>query len=106
MTARTQANLAEAFAEWDRRYREDPEGFMNEVQHLLGETPDSYGAAAAQYFNNLFEEMFDIPLVRWEVGGEECSNEDEDLPYAIDGAATSLGSLGSGLATPEHPTGI
>jgi len=54
---------AKAFAEWDRRYREEPERFMSEAQHLLQETPDSYGDKAAAYF------LFILGEVRDEVGG-------------------------------------
>lgn len=43
------ATLSAAFAEWDRRYREEPETFMTEVEHLLGNTPESYGEACATY---------------------------------------------------------
>ncbi len=39
----TQAEIAATFAEWDRRYREEPEKFMTECQHLLRETPESFG---------------------------------------------------------------
>lgn len=46
-----------AFAEWDRRYRENPEEFMNQVQLLLGTTPESYGQAAAAYFTKLLNEL-------------------------------------------------
>jgi hypothetical protein len=45
----TEKELAEAFTEWDRRYREEPARFMSEAQHLLQETPESYGAACAPY---------------------------------------------------------
>lgn len=41
--------LAEAFTEWDRRYREEPERFMSEAEHLLKETPETYGQACAPY---------------------------------------------------------
>ena len=41
--------LAAAFTEWDRRYREEPERFMSEAAHLLKETPETYGAACAPY---------------------------------------------------------
>lgn len=53
-------NLGEAqaaFAEWDRRYREEPETFMNEVEHLLRETPESYGEACGAYFFELLEQL-------------------------------------------------
>lgn len=42
-------DIAAAFTEWDRRYREDPRGFMSDVEHLLGNTPESYGEASAAY---------------------------------------------------------
>jgi len=45
----TEAELAAAFTEWDRRYREEPDRFMSEAQHLLKETPETYGAACAPY---------------------------------------------------------
>lgn len=45
-----------AFTEWDRRYRENPHGFMSEVEHLLGHTPQSYGEACAVYFEALLAE--------------------------------------------------
>lgn len=47
------------FAEWDRRYREEPETFMNEVEHLLRETPYSYGEACGEYFFELLEALAD-----------------------------------------------
>ena len=48
---------AAAFEEWDRRYRENPREFMNEVEHLLGETPETYGEACGPYFMALVREM-------------------------------------------------
>lgn len=45
----TQAELAAAFTEWDRRYREEPERFQSEAEHLLRETPRTYGEACAPY---------------------------------------------------------
>lgn len=53
----TAAELAAAFTEWDRRYREEPERFMSEAQHLLKETPESYGEATAPYFMTMLEEV-------------------------------------------------
>lgn len=41
--------LAAAFTEWDRRYREEPERFQSEAEHLLRETPETYGEACAPY---------------------------------------------------------
>lgn len=45
----SQAEMAAAFTEWERRYREEPERFMSEAQKLLKETPESYGEACAPY---------------------------------------------------------
>jgi hypothetical protein len=45
----TEKQLAEAFTEWDRRYREEPERFQNEAVRLLRETPETYGQACAPY---------------------------------------------------------
>jgi hypothetical protein len=45
----TEQELAAAFMEWDRRYREEPARFMSEAHHLLKETPETYGAACAPY---------------------------------------------------------
>ena len=46
----TEQEFAEAFTEWDRRYREEPGRFQSEAVRLLKETPESYGAACAPYF--------------------------------------------------------
>jgi hypothetical protein len=43
----TPGALAAAFTEWDRRYREDPEGFDREYQATSSAT--EYGARAAEY---------------------------------------------------------
>lgn len=45
----TEKELAAAFTEWDRRYREEPDRFMSEASHLLKETPETYGAVCAPY---------------------------------------------------------
>lgn len=45
------------FTEWDRRYREEPETFMNEVEHLLRETPESYGDVCGPYFFELLKQL-------------------------------------------------
>lgn len=45
----TDDQLAAAFTEWDRRYREEPDRFMSEAARLLKETPESYGESAAPY---------------------------------------------------------
>lgn len=52
----TPADLAAAFTEWERRYREEPERFMAEARRLLQETPESYGEACAPYFLILLHE--------------------------------------------------
>ena len=49
--------IVRAFTEWDRRYRNEPELFMNEVQHLLQNTPDTYGTIAAVYFTKVLEDV-------------------------------------------------
>lgn len=41
------ATLVAAFTEWDREYREDPDSFMSTVEHLLRNTPETYGDGAA-----------------------------------------------------------
>lgn len=46
-----------AFAEWDRRYREDPENFMSEVEHLLQNTATTYGVLCSAYFIELLNEL-------------------------------------------------
>jgi len=53
----TEKKLIEAFTEWDLRYRLDPENFMNDVEHLLGNTPYSYGKACSAYLVELLEEL-------------------------------------------------
>jgi hypothetical protein len=51
----SESDLAAAFTEWDRRYREEPERFMSEVEHLLRETPETYGEACAPYLIALLQ---------------------------------------------------
>ncbi|KJR97200.1 MAG: hypothetical protein VR65_24945 [Desulfobulbaceae bacterium BRH_c16a] len=51
------SEIKRAFTEWDRRYREEPERFMSEAQHLLKETPETYGDACAPYFMQLVNEV-------------------------------------------------
>lgn len=46
-----------AFTEWDRRYREEPERFWSEAEHLLKQTPETYGQAAAPYFIAILREI-------------------------------------------------
>ncbi len=53
----TQREIATAFTEWDRRYREEPERFMSEAQHLLKTTPETYGDMAAPYLIQILNEQ-------------------------------------------------
>ena len=62
----TIAELAAAFTEWDRRYREEPERFMSEAVHLLKETPETYGEACAPYLAAILAEQ------RAAKGGASC----------------------------------
>jgi hypothetical protein len=48
--------MAEAFTEWERQYREEPERFMAESERLLTHTPETYGEACAPYFRELLRE--------------------------------------------------
>jgi hypothetical protein len=52
-----QVAFEKAFEEWDRRYRANPEQFMNEVQHLLGNTASTYGEICGAYFMGLLNEL-------------------------------------------------
>jgi hypothetical protein len=52
----TRRELAIAFEEWDRRYRENPAGFMSDVQHLVNETPGSYGELCGSYLAHVLAE--------------------------------------------------
>lgn len=50
--------LEAAFAEWERRYREEPKRFESDVERILaGRTPESYGEMAAAY---LIEILVDL----------------------------------------------
>lgn len=53
----TKEKMERAFTEWDRRYRENPEEFMSTVEHLLRNTPYSYGKACSEYFTKLLKEV-------------------------------------------------
>lgn len=44
-----ESDLAAAFTEWDRRFREEPERFLAESTRVLTSDPDSYGEACAPY---------------------------------------------------------
>lgn len=53
----TQIQLAAAFTEWERRYREEPERFMTECEKLLKGTPKTYGEACAPYLIQILGEQ-------------------------------------------------
>lgn len=53
----TMQELKATFTEWDRRYREEPERFMSEAQHLLKETPETYGDECGPYFDMILREI-------------------------------------------------
>jgi hypothetical protein len=53
----TQDEIAAAFTEWERRYREEPERFMSEAARLLRETPETYGQACAPYLIQILNEQ-------------------------------------------------
>lgn len=57
MNNATIEQMAEAFTEWDRRYRENPEQFQSEAEHLLKDTPETYGQACAPYFLKILSEI-------------------------------------------------
>jgi len=51
------SSLALIFQEWDRRWRENPQEFIDLVTHLTKETPLSYGEKCAPYFIRLAHEL-------------------------------------------------
>lgn len=53
----SEKQLADAFTEWERRYREEPERFMSEAAKLLKETPETYGDACAPYLLSILAEQ-------------------------------------------------
>lgn len=53
----TESEIARTFTEWDRRYRENPEQFWSEAQHLLKSNPKDYGEACAPYFLKIHREI-------------------------------------------------
>lgn len=83
ITTTTTDELAAAFTEWDRRYREEPERFESEAVHLLKGTAETYGEACAPYLLSILAELdrppadgFRIPQVfgsegvdRWWLAG-------------------------------------
>ncbi len=65
----TEHDLAQAFTEWDRRYREEPERFQCEAERLLRGTPETYGEACAPYLLNILHG--DVEDVRTEHAGDD-----------------------------------
>lgn len=53
----SQNELAAAFTEWERRYREEPKRFWSEAEKLLKETPETYGQACAPYLVYILREL-------------------------------------------------
>ena len=46
--------MAAAFTEWDRRYREDPDRFDSDFKRILrGQTPEDYGSACVPYLHEI-----------------------------------------------------
>jgi hypothetical protein len=74
----TVSTLTAALSEWDRRWREEPDRFMSEAQHLLKETPETYGEAAGPYLMSILQEQLagDAKLV------SDWVRVDEAMAYA------------------------
>lgn len=53
----TEQQLAAAFTEWDRRFREEPERFEHEAERLQNTTPETYGEACAPYLLAILAEQ-------------------------------------------------
>lgn len=49
--------IQKALTEWDRRYREDPEAFMNEAARLLQSDAETYGEEATPYFLSVLNDV-------------------------------------------------
>lgn len=56
MIQTSENELAAAFTEWDRRYREEPERFATEMLLTAG-TAEDYGSAAAPYLVKILAEQ-------------------------------------------------
>lgn len=50
----TTTELAAAFTEWERRWREDPAKFWSDTKKLA-DSPESYGEACVPYFVSILE---------------------------------------------------
>lgn len=49
--------IAKVFEEWDRRWRANPNDFVDVVTHLTKDTPLTYGESCAPYFIKLASEL-------------------------------------------------
>ncbi len=49
-------NIAKAFTEWERRYREEPDRFQSDSERL-SESPETYGDVCALYFLEILKEV-------------------------------------------------
>lgn len=67
--------LAAAFTEWERRWREEPEKFQSEMERLAA-TSETYGDAAAAYL--------------MKVWGEQREKESEELQKPLDGVKVEV----------------
>jgi len=61
MVAATEEELAAAFTEWDRRFREEPDRFMSEAKRLIKGTPETYGEMCAPYLTSILDELREPP---------------------------------------------
>jgi|WetSurMetagenome_2_1015567.scaffolds.fasta_scaffold1866422_2 hypothetical protein len=57
-------DFEKAFTEWDLRYRNNPEEFMDTATHLLKESPYSYGKVCAEYFVQLLKDISKVEEVK------------------------------------------
>ncbi len=52
----TPEQIAAAFTEWERRWREDPDAFMADSEKLA-DSAESYGEACTPYFIQILKEI-------------------------------------------------
>lgn len=52
----TPKQIADAFTEWERRYREDPAAFLS-ASERLAQNPQTYGEQSAPYFLEILAEV-------------------------------------------------
>lgn len=48
--------IEKAFTEWERRRRANPEDFPTD-EEIAGESPETYGSQAAEYFKSILEDI-------------------------------------------------